>query len=243
VGKEKTTDKENSATDESWLVSGCIGRWLRKEKKSKKKKSVVREYVEAIVVAVLLALVIRQFVVQAFRIPSGSMEDTLLVGDFLLANKFIYGPTIPFTDIRLPGIRKPRTGDVVIFKFPRDPKKDFIKRVIATEGQRVEVKDKVVYVDGETLPFPPESKFTDRRILSRGISRRDNYGPVTVPLDAFFVMGDNRDNSQDGRYWGFVPMKNLKGKAMILYWSWNKEAPLWDVFHKVRWGRLAHLIR
>lgn len=213
------------------------------EKKRLKKKSMVREYVEAIVVAVLLALVIRQFVVQAFRIPSGSMEDTLLVGDFLLANKFVYGPTIPFTDIRLPGIRKPRMGDVVIFKYPRDPKKDFIKRVIATEGQRVEVKDKVVYVDGEILPSPPKSKFTDRRVLSRGISYRDNYGPVTVPGDAFFVMGDNRDNSQDGRYWGFVPMKNLKGKAMILYWSWNREAPLWDVFHKVRWGRLAHLIR
>jgi signal peptidase I len=242
VSKKRTTDKKNSATDVSWLP-GCIGRWLRKEKKSEKKKSVVREYVEAIVVAILLALVIRQFAVQAFRIPSGSMEDTLLVGDFLLASKFIYGPTIPFTDIRLPGIRKPRTGDIVIFKYPRNPKKDFIKRVIATEGQRVEVKDKVVYVDGEILPFPPESKFTDRRVLSRGVSHRDNYGPVTVPQDAFFVMGDNRDNSQDGRYWGFVPMKNLKGKAMILYWSWNKEAPLWDIFHKVRWGRLAHLIR
>ncbi|MCD6334771.1 MAG: signal peptidase I [Candidatus Latescibacteria bacterium] len=216
---------------------------MGKGKNPGRKKSVVREYVEAIAVAVLLALVIRQFVVQAFRIPSGSMEDTLLVGDFLLANKFIYGPTIPFTDIRLPGIRKPRTGDVVIFKYPRDPKKDFIKRVIATEGQRVEIRDKVVYVNGEVLPLPPKSKFTDRRILPRGVSHRDNFGPVTVPRDAFFVMGDNRDNSQDGRYWGFVPMKNLKGKAMILYWSWNKKAPLWDVVHKVRWGRLAHLIR
>ncbi len=242
MSKKKIMDNKNSATDVSWLP-GCIGRWLGKEKKSKKKKSVVREYIEAIAVAVLMALVIRQFVAQAFRIPSGSMEDTLLVGDFLMANKFIYGPTVPFTDIRLPGIRKPRTGDIVIFKYPRNPRKDFIKRVIATEGQRVEIKDKVVYVDGELLPLPAESKFTDRRILSRGISYRDNYGPVTVPKDAFFVMGDNRDNSQDGRFWGFVPMKNLKGKAMILYWSWNKEAPLWDVLHKVRWGRLAHLIR
>lgn len=242
MSKKKTTDKKNSATDVSWL-SGWIGRWQSKERKSKKKKTVVREYVEAIAVAVLMALVIRQFVVQAFRIPSGSMEDTLLVGDFLMANKFVYGPMIPFTDIRLPGIRKPRTGDVVIFKFPRDPKKDFIKRVIATEGQRVEIKDKVVYVDGEPLALPPKSKFTDRRIRPRGMGRRDNYGPVTVPEDALFVMGDNRDNSQDGRFWGFVPMKNVKGKAMILYLSWDKEAPLWDVFHKVRWGRLAHLIR
>ncbi|MFH1007825.1 MAG: signal peptidase I [Candidatus Latescibacterota bacterium] len=216
---------------------------MGKERNPEKRKSVIREYTEAILVAVLLVLVIRHFVVQAFRIPSGSMEDTLLVGDFLLANKFIYGPTIPFTDIRLPGIRKPRTGDVLIFKYPKDPKKDFIKRVVATEGQQIEVKDKVVFVDGQILPVPPESKFVDRRILSRGISYRDNFGPVTVPEDALFVMGDNRDNSQDGRYWGFVPMKNVKGKAMILYWSWDKAEPLWDLIHKVRWGRLAHLIR
>lgn len=242
MGKERNPDKKSSATDASWL-SDHIGRGLRKEKKLGKKKSAVREYAEAIVVAVALALVIRQFVVQAFRIPSGSMEDTLLVGDFLMANKFVYGPKIPFTDIRLPGIRKPKAGDVIIFKYPRDPRKDFIKRVIATEGQRVEIKDKVVYVDGEPLPFPPKSKFTDRRILPREMSRRDNYGPIIVPKDALFVMGDNRDNSQDSRYWGFVPMRNVKGKAMILYWSWNKEVPLWDFFHKIRWGRLAHLIR
>jgi len=216
---------------------------VHKEKERDKKKSVVREYIEAIAVAVMLALVIRQFVVQAFRIPSGSMEDTLLVGDFLLANKFIYGPKIPFTDIRLPGIRKPKMGDIIIFKYPRNPKKDFIKRVIATEGQRVKIKDKMVYVDGEPLSLPPKSKFTDRRILPREMSHRDNYGPIVVPENALFVMGDNRDNSQDGRYWGFVPMKNVKGKAMILYWSWNKKVPLWDIFHKIRWGRLAHLIR
>ena len=212
-------------------------------KKPDKKKSAVREYAEAIVVAVALALLIRQFVVQAFRIPSGSMEDTLLVGDFLMANKFVYGAKIPFTDIRLPGIRKPRTGDIIIFKYPRDPKKDFIKRVVATEGQRVQIENKVVYVDEESLPFPPKSKFTDRRTLPREMSHRDNYGPVTVPKDALFVMGDNRDNSQDSRYWGFVPMKNIKGKATILYWSWSKEVPLWNIFQKVRWTRLAHLIR
>ena len=238
--KEKERDKKKSATNAS---SDRVGGWLHKEKERDRKKSVVREYIEAIVVAVALALVIRQFVVQAFRIPSGSMEDTLLVGDFLLANKFIYGPKIPFTDIRLPGIRRPKTGDIIIFRYPRNPRKDFIKRVIATEGQRVKIKDKAVYVDGEPLPFPPKSKFTDRRILPREMSHRDNYGPIVVPENALFVMGDNRDNSQDGRYWGFVPMKNVKGKAMILYWSWNRKVPIWDIFHKVRWGRLAHLIR
>ena len=171
--KEKDRDKKKSATNAS---SDRVGGWLHKEKERDRKKSVVREYIEAIVVAVALALVIRQFVVQAFRIPSGSMEDTLLVGDFLLANKFIYGPKIPFTDIRLPGIRRPKTGDIIIFKYPRNPKKDFIKRVIAIEEQRVEIKDKAVYVDGEPLPFPPKSKFTDRRILPREMSHRDNYG-------------------------------------------------------------------
>lgn len=222
----------------------------------KRKKSVVREYIEAIVVAVVLALVIRHFIVQGFRISSDSMEDTLLVDDFLLANRFIYGPKIPFTDIRLPGIRKPKTGDIILFKHRKHLRKPHAKkrglfsasslpagRVIGVEGQRVEIRDKVVYVDGERLPFPPKSKFTDRRILPRAISpRRDNYGPVTVPKDALFVMGDNRDNSQDSRYWGFLPMKNVEGKTMILYWSWNSEVPLWDISRKVRWGRLGDLV-
>jgi len=208
-----------------------------------KGKSVVREYAEAIVVAVALALVIRAFVVQAFRIPSGSMEDTLLVGDFLLANKFIYGPKIPFTDIRLPGLRKPRPGDIIIFKYPRNPKKDFIKRVIAVEGQMVEIRDKVVYVDGKEIPMPPKGKHVDRRILPGDMSTRDNFGPVRVPKNKLFVMGDNRDNSQDSRYWGWVPMENIKGEAMILYWSWDKRVPLWDIFHKMRWWRLGHLVR
>lgn len=213
------------------------------KKVPKKRKSVVREYVEAFVVAVALALVIRTFIVQAFRIPSGSMEDTLLVGDFLLANKFIYGPKIPVANIRLPGFRKPRLGDIIIFKYPRDPKKDFIKRVIATEGQTVEIRDKAVYVDGKEIPLPSKGKYTSQRVLPADMSTRDNFGPVQVPKDRLFVMGDNRDNSQDSRYWGWVPMENVKGKAMILYWSWNKRVPLWDIFHKVRWGRFAHLVR
>ena len=180
---------------------------------------------------------IRTCWVQTFRFPSGSMEDTLLAGDFLLANKFIYGPKIPFTDIRLSGIRKPRPGDVILFKYPKNPKKVFIKRVIAVEGQTVETRDKVVYVDGKKVPIPPKGKHTDRRILPRHMSRRDNFDPITVPEDKLFVMGDNRDNSHDSRYWGWVPSENIEGKAVLLYWSWDSAS------RRVRWGRIGQILR
>ena len=207
------------------------------------KKSKLRQYIENFAFTVLLALLLRSFVVQAFRIPSGSMEDTLLVGDFLLANKFIYGPVIPFTPIRLPGLRKPKPGDIVIFRFPRNPHKDFIKRVIAVGGQVVEIRNKRVYVDGREVPLPPKAKFMDPNILPREVSPRDNFGPVRVPKGYLFVMGDNRDNSLDSRYWGFVPLKNVKAKAMIIYFSWNGRAPLWDIPHKIRWWRIGKIIR
>ncbi len=216
---------------------------MGKAKTELRKKSKLRQHVESIAFTILLALLLRSFVVQAFRIPSGSMEDTLLVGDFLLANKFLYGPTIPFTPIRLPGIRKPKPGDVIIFRFPRNPHKDFIKRVIAVEGQVVEIRNKRVYVDGKEVPPPPKAKFLDPNILPREISPRDNFGPVRVPKDCLFVMGDNRDNSLDSRYWGFVPLKNVKAKAMIIYFSWNGRAPLWDIPHKIRWWRIGKIIR
>lgn len=211
--------------------------------KPENKKSVVREYIEAIAWAIILALIIRTFIVQAFRIPSGSMEDTLLVGDFLLANKFIYGAKVPFLNVRLPAIQKPKQGDIVIFKYPRDPSKDFIKRVVATQGQTVEIREKEVFVDGRKVLEPPKSKHIYPDILPSSISMRDNFGPVVVPSGCLFVMGDNRDNSQDSRYWGMLPFDNVKGKAMILYWSWNSERPIWDIIHKIRWGRLGCIIR
>ncbi len=209
-----------------------------------KQKSVLREWIEFILTVFVLAFFIRSFIVAAFRIPSGSMEDTLLVGDFLLANKIVYGPKIPFTDWRIPGIRDPKPGDIVIFKYPVNPKKDFIKRVIAVEGQTLEIRDKVVYVDSVEVPMPKHGKYIDtRRVLPKFLSPRDNFGPVTVPEDMLFVMGDNRDNSRDSRYWGWLPKKNVKGKAMFLYWSWNSYPPLWDVVHKIRWNRIGDIIR
>lgn len=188
-----------------------------------RQKSIFREYVETIVFAVLLFVVIKTDVVQAFRIPSGSMEDTLLVGDFLLVNKFLYGPQIPFTDIKLPGIRDPQHGDVIVFPYPEDPTKDFIKRCVAVEGQTVEVRDKVVYVDGRPVPDPPNAKHVDPMIVPEQRSPRDNWGPKVVPDGHAFVMGDNRDSSSDSRFWGFVDKRTVKGKALMIYWSWDRQ--------------------
>ena len=187
------------------------------------KKSVIVEYLKAIALAFAIALVIRTFVVQAFRIPSGSMEDTLLIGDFLLANKFIYGARIPFTGIRLPAIREPEPGDVVIFQYPRDPSRDYIKRIVAGPGQNVEIKDKKLYVDGEIVRNPPRAKHTDP-FVRKFAHTRDNYGPVRVPEGGYFAMGDNRDRSEDSRYWGFLERDLIRGKAFVLYWSWAPDA-------------------
>ncbi len=199
-------------------------------------KGAIREWVEAIVMALVLTLVIRTFLIQAFRIPSGSMLETLQIGDFLFVNKLVYGARVPFTDeTRLPGLRGPKTGDIVVFKFPLEPKTDYIKRVIAVGGQTVQVKDKVVYVDGKQLT-EPYVKRTDPRILASEQSPRDNYGPVYVQAGKLFCMGDNRDNSWDSRFWGQVPYENVKGKAFLLYWSWDSQK------HLPRLGRLFHLV-
>lgn len=191
----------------------------KKENKALRRKSVLREYAESLFIALILALIIKTSLVEAYKIPSGSMEDTLLVGDFLLANKFIYGSKIPLVDAHLPAVREPRPGDVIIFKFPLNPKQNYIKRLIATAGQTVEVKNKQVYVDGKLFPLPKQSKFTDPQIMPG----RDNFGPVTVPPGKLFVMGDNRDNSYDSRFWGFLDRKLVLGKAMILHWSWKPD--------------------
>lgn len=231
-----------------------------------RRKSLVREYAEIIVFAVLLFSFIRTDVVQAFRIPSGSMENTLLIGDFLLVNKFIYGPRIPFTTINLPGIRNPQPGDVVVFPFPQNPEQDFIKRCVAIEGQTVEIKDKIVYVDGTPLAKPEEAKFEDPVVKPGVRSPRDNWGPKVVPPGHLFVMGDNRDFSSDSRYWGFVDRETVVGKAFIIYWSWDRQnldpelnwsgsslenagsflqVVGYNIAHipwRVRWQRIAHLI-
>lgn len=205
-----------------------------------------KEWIEPVIFALILAGIIRTFIIQPFKIPSGSMEDTLLVGDQLMAVKFFYGIKIPFTDKRILKIRDPEPGDIIVFKFPDDPSKDFIKRCIATGRQRVEIKDKVVYVDGVAQKLPEHAKFLDNYIvpnnlpLRGNIDRRDNISEFVVPDDMLFMMGDNRDNSNDSRFWGYVPNKNIIGKAFIIYWSWDKDSSL--VRH-VRWNRHFSLIK
>ena len=202
----------------------------------KKKKSGLRENIEAILVAIVLALFIRTFIIQAFKIPSGSMKETLKIGDHILVNKFIYGVKIPFSQTTIVPITNPKHGDIVVFKFPEDPKKDFIKRVIAVAGDVVEVRDKQVYVNRKLLNHD-FGIHTDSYIFPSSVQPRDNFGPVVVPEKSLFVMGDNRDQSYDSRFWGFVDLKALKGKALMIYWSWDKEN------FGVRWNRIGHLLK
>jgi signal peptidase I len=206
-----------------------------KNKNIKKKKGALRENIEAIIIAVIIAMFIRTFVIQAFKIPSGSMKETLKIGDHILVNKFIYGVKLPFTDITLIPVKDPKFGDVVVFKYPEDPSKDFIKRVIGTQGDVIEIKDKQVYINGEKLN-DEFGIFKDSFIFPARFQPRDNFGPVTVPKNSLFVMGDNRDHSADSRFWGFVNLKAVKGRAFIIYWSWDKK-------HKsVRWSRTGKLL-
>ncbi|OQX13798.1 MAG: signal peptidase I [Desulfobulbaceae bacterium A2] len=206
-------------------------------------KSVLREYVEAIAFAILLALCIRTFVVQAFKIPSGSMLPTLKIGDHLLVNKFVYGVRLPFAGTMLVPLGTPRPSDVIVFKYPQDPKLDYIKRVVAVAGQTVEVRDKAVYVEGKPLEESHAVHLDDKRLSAR-VSPRDQFGPVTVPPGKVFVMGDNRDNSYDSRFWGFVDLKDIRGKALFIYWSWDIDQPLLSSgrLGSVRWNRLGSMV-
>ncbi len=199
----------------------------------KDKKKLLWEYVEAIVTALILALIIRTYIVQAFKIPSGSMIPTLLIGDHILVNKFLFGTHIPFTDKKILIFRKPEKGDIIVFKYPENPKKDFIKRVVATEGDVIAERDKVVYVNGK-LVMEPFVQHYDQN-MRFGSDPRDNFGPLIIPKDKVFVMGDNRDQSYDSRYWGFVDIKQVRGKALIIYWSW-------DPNNWVRFNRIGRLI-
>ena len=196
-------------------------------------KSKIREYVESILWAIVLALIIRTCLVQSFKIPSGSMEDTLVIGDCLLVNKFIYGIKVPFTDLRLPRLRDPKRGDVVVFRYPEDRSKDFIKRLIGVPGDEIQIRDKRVYVNGALYQNPHEVH-KDPQILPRESTQRDNFGPVRVPANAYFMMGDNRDNSLDSRFWGFVDKADVVGLAVIKYWSWDQSRwlPRWQSIGK-----------
>ena len=187
---------------------------MEKNQYKQKKKSVVREWVESIVVAFILAMIIRTFVIQAFKIPSGSMRSTLLEGDLILVNKFIYGAKIPFIDLNLPALRQPKKGDVIVFIYPDSPKKDFIKRLAGLPGETLEIKNGTVYVNDKPLI---DSIFNQRYYYNRGEFGQEGR-KIKIPDDNFFVLGDNSASSQDSRYWGFVPRKNILGKALLIYW-------------------------
>jgi signal peptidase I len=202
---------------------------------SSERKSRLRENVEAILVAILIALFIRTFVVQAFKIPSGSMKETLQIGDHILVNKFIYGIRIPYLQNPIIPIENPQQGNIVVFKFPLDPDKDFIKRVIGVAGDVVEIRNKKVFVNGTPLNHD-YGYYTDPHTIPGNLRPRDNFGPVTVPKNSLFVMGDNRDESFDSRFWGFVNLKAVIGKAFIIYWSWDN-----DNFG-VRWRRIGRIL-
>jgi signal peptidase I len=202
------------------------------------RQNFIKEYLKPILIALLLALLIRTFAVQAFKIPSGSMEPTLRVGDYLLVNKFIYGMRIPYTGTRLFPYEKPQRGDVIVFIYPVDPSKDFIKRVIGREGEKVQIIDNKIYINDRQIPDP--WGYFKKRVPSWFLQTVENYGPVIVPKDSLFVMGDNRDNSEESRFWGFLPLNDVLGKALIMYFSWDHQTENpWD---KVRWSRIGKLI-
>jgi signal peptidase I len=228
------------------------------------KKSTLREYFESIVIAVILALFIRTFVVQAFKIPTGSMEENLLIGDHLLVNKFVFAPTATSIERALLPVGTIKRGDVIVFKYPEEPERDFIKRVIGLPGETVELREKKVYINRNGLdePYvhflqPPGQNSEFHEVTSFDV--RERYGPVTVPADHYFVMGDNRDNSQDSRYWGFLPREYVKGKALVIYWSYQAEREDYvedgagatlkglvsvfaHFFTRTRWDRMFHQI-
>jgi signal peptidase I len=229
------------------------------------RKSTAREYFESIVIAVILALFIRTFVVQAFKIPTGSMENNLLIGDHLLVNKFVFGPSETRLERALLPMGTIERGNVIVFKYPEEPDRDFIKRVIGLPGETVELKAKKIYINGAPLDEPYvhflEPPSTDTEIHEvTSIDVRERYGPVTVPPNQYFVMGDNRDNSQDSRYWGFLPRDYVKGKALLIYWSYEAEREDYETegavatirslgsvfahfFTRTRWDRMLHQIR
>jgi len=200
-----------------------------------KRKSTAREWIKTLAVAIFLALFIRTFIVQAFKIPSGSMLPTLEIGDHILVNKFIYGVRLPFLDLWLLGPWTPKRGDIIVFKYPYDESRDFIKRVIGLPGDVVEVHDKQVHINGKLLE-EPYAVYKDAAVSSNPHSTRDFFGPITIPAGKLFVLGDNRDHSQDSRFWGFLDLQKLEGEAFVVYWSWDSEGM------RPRWNRIGKFL-
>jgi signal peptidase I len=216
------------------------------------KKSTIREYYEALLIAIVFVNFARIFAFQAFKIPSGSMEDNLLTGDHIIVNKFIYAPPLPVLKGLVP-LRDPRRGDVIVFRYPEQPQIDFVKRVVGLPGETVLIRDKQVFIDGKELP-EPYVMFTDRQTQRpRDPQHRDHFGPFKVPAGEYFAMGDNRDNSHDSRFWGTVPRAMIKGRAFMVYWSYElQERPdgrieelvmvLRGFFANTRWGRTFFVV-
>ena len=216
------------------------------------KKSTIRDYYEALLIAIIFVNFARIFAFQAFKIPSGSMEDNLLTGDHILVNKFIYGPELPVLKGLLP-LREPRRGDVIVFRYPEQPQIDFVKRVVGLPGETLLIRDKRVFIDGKELP-EPYVVFTDEGMQPPSSPfHRDHFGPYKVPAGEYFAMGDNRDNSHDSRFWGTVPRSMIKGRAFMVYWSYELERKpagrieelvlvLRGFFSNTRWGRTFFVV-
>ncbi len=200
----------------------------------------VLEYVDVGLSAIVIALVIRSFVVEPFRIPSSSMEDTLLIGDQLFVNRFIYGMRLPFTKARPLSVRAPRRGDIIVFVPPQDRTKDFIKRCIGTPGDVLEIKEDQLWVNGKKLDEP----YVIHKRMGMVPDFMRNMKKFTVPPGKYFMMGDNRDLSDDSRRWGFANFEDMKGNALFTFFSWNSDPaiPAWNIFRKIRWGRMFRAI-
>ncbi|HEX9019904.1 MAG TPA: signal peptidase I [Nitrospirota bacterium] len=224
-----------------------------------RQKSFYKEWIEPFLIAAVVALFIRQFVVEAFKIPSGSMIPTLTIGDHLLVNKFIYGPRIPFTDTRFFTWHEPKRGEIIVFKYPENEDKNFIKRVVGLPGDKIEIRDGALFINDQAVRITPARPPADKSVeegpsFGRPMFYEEqlgtvrhalqylrsqagyNYGPITVPAESVFVMGDNRDNSQDSRVWGFVKFNKILGRALVIYWSWDGN-DRW-----ARWERIGNLI-
>lgn len=196
------------------------------------RQNVVWEYAEALIWAVALALILTTFVVQAFKIPSGSMLETLQIGDHLLVNKFIYGLRNPFNDAYLIRGQEPKVGDIIVFRYPRDRSLDYIKRIVGVPGDTLEMRNKVLYRNGAAVQ-EPYTRHTQPMLMIPG---RDDWGPITVPEDKFFALGDNRDDSSDSRFWGFLDRTDIRGKAWRIYWSAQG-------LTNIRLGRIGKLVQ
>ena len=213
----------------------------KKESEKDAEKSKVQEYIEAIIIAILIAVVIRTFIVQAYKIPSRSMVPTLLVGDHLLVNKFIYGIKIPILRRTIIPVTDPERGDIIVFIYPHDRSKDYIKRVIGVGGDKIAIHNKNIFIN-DKLYQDKVGIYSDSTFYPAMVQPRDNFGPVIVPQGALFVMGDNRDESADSRFWGFVDLKDVEGKALVIYWSWDSEEQD-NILNKIRWKRFGNLLQ